>query len=109
MIISMHYRKQEFCRQPKLTANICKADGKGFAVSSPTANLLSAHQSAVSCFAVSSISTDGNGFAVSLFVLADGKALAWAHMSAFCRQSALRFAVSRLKADGKAMTKWSLP
>lgn len=74
MSTTYHNRKQEFCRQPKLTANIWKADGKGFAVSSTTSNLLSAHQSAVSCFAVSSRSTDGKAFAVSLFVLADGKA-----------------------------------
>jgi len=45
----------------------------------------------VSCFAVSSISTDGNGFAVSLFVQADGNAARtassdltpWAELTAF--------------------------
>ena len=62
-----HYRKQEFCRQPKLTANIRKADGKA-------SNQLSARQSAVLYFSVSLESTDGKVFAVSHFGQADGNA-----------------------------------
>jgi hypothetical protein len=72
--LHIHYRKQEFCRQPKLTANIRNADGKAFAVSSTTANQLSARQSAVIYFAVSLESTDGKVFAVSHSGQADGNA-----------------------------------
>src|ERR1044072_7394844 len=65
---------RSFCRQPKLTANIRKTDGKAFAVSSTTANQLSARQSAVIYFAISLESTDGKVFAVSHFGQADGNA-----------------------------------
>ena len=114
-----HYRKQEFCRQPKLTANTWKADGKGFAVSSTTANQLSARQSAVSCFAVSLKSTDGNGFAVSHFAHADGKAsrtaspdltaVGWVN-GVLCRQPAVQLTAKHLPGPTwKYSARWCAP